>query len=117
VKCSSDIRSDARVTTRWKKLWAIGCSSSRSRFLVKTVGTQIGSSISQPHEPAEQNVVIELLHEQPLTANRAEQLQQLRPVQALRRNRWLAVPRVQRIELARHLSQDFIDNVRTARSG
>ena len=37
----------------------------------------------QPDEPAEQQVVIELLHQQPLAANRVEDLKQLRPQQTL----------------------------------
>ena len=41
----------------------------------------------QADEPAEQKVVVELLHQQPLAANRVEDLQQQRPQQPLRRNR------------------------------
>src|SRR5439155_9547994 len=63
----------------------------------------------QAHEPAEQDVVVELLHQQPLTPNRVEQLQQLRTQEALGRNRRAAVLRIERIELARHLPQDLID--------
>jgi hypothetical protein len=63
----------------------------------------------QAHEPPKQDVVIELLHQQPLTPNRVEQLQQLRPHEALGRNRRPAVLRVERIKLARHLPQDLID--------
>ena len=38
----------ARSTTRRKKLWAISWVRSRSRFLVNTVGTHTGSSMSIP---------------------------------------------------------------------
>jgi hypothetical protein len=43
----------------------------------------------EPDEPAKQDVVVELLHQEPLTTNRIEDLQQLRAQQALRRHRWL----------------------------
>ena len=42
---------------------------------------------AQPDEPAKQQVVIELLHQLPLAANRVERLQQQRAQQLLRRNR------------------------------
>ena len=109
MKCSSDIRSAARATTRWKKLWATACCSSRSRFLREHRRHPDRFVHLQAHEPAEQDVVIELLHQQPLTPNRVEQLQQLRAQEALGRNRRAAVLRVERVEFARHLPQDLVD--------
>ena len=36
----------------------------------------------EPHEPAKQNAVVDLFHQQPLAANRVERLQQERPQQS-----------------------------------
>ena len=71
----------------------------------------IESALLQTHvqEPAEQNVVIELFHQQALTPNRVEQLQQLGAQEALGRNRRAAMPRVERVEFTRHLPQDLVD--------
>ena len=44
-------------------------------------------SMFKPDEPAKQQVVVELLHQQPLAADRVEHLQQQRAQQLLRRNR------------------------------
>jgi len=63
----------------------------------------------QAHEPAEQDVVIELLHEQPFAAHRVEQLQELRPQEPLRRNRRPAASRVERVERRRHLVEQRVD--------
>ncbi len=63
----------------------------------------------QADEPAKQQVVIELLHQQPLAADRVEDLQQLRAQQALRRNRRSSRRGIQPVELARHVGQDLID--------
>ena len=41
-----------------------------------------------PHKPSEQQVVLQLLDQHALTAYRIENLQQQRPKQSLRRNRW-----------------------------
>jgi hypothetical protein len=73
-------------------LTAISPFSSRSRFLVKTV-------TSQTDEPAEQQVVMELLHELALRAHRIESLKQKRPQQLLGRYRGPAGYRIQRVEL------------------
>jgi hypothetical protein len=62
----------------------------------------------QPHEPAEQNVVVHLFHEQPLAAHRIQHLQQLRAQQLLWRNRWATHFRVHLVELRRQLLQDFV---------
>src|ERR1039457_516631 len=62
----------------------------------------------QPHKPPEQNVVIELLHQQPFAPDRVQHLQQQRPQQLLRRNRWPSVRRVQPRKLARQLSHHRI---------
>ena len=40
----------------------------------------------QAHEPSEQQVILQLFHQQPFTANRVQHLQQQRPQQLLRRN-------------------------------
>ncbi len=59
----------------------------------------------QSDEPAEQQVVVELLHQQPLAANRIEHLQQQRPEQPLRSDRRPALGRIQAVEFCRHLRQ------------
>ena len=52
-----------------------------------------------PHEPAEQQVVIHLFHQQSFAADRVQHLQQLRPQQLLRRrNRRTADPCVHGVE-------------------
>ncbi len=50
---------------------------------------------SKPHEPAEQKIELQPLHQLTLRANRIEQLQQAGPQQLLRRNRGPALPRIQ----------------------
>ena len=60
----------------------------------------------QAHEPPEQDVVVELLHEEALTPNRIEELQQLRPEQPLRRDRRPPHGRIQAVEVRRHLTQE-----------
>src|SRR5579862_3540210 len=61
-----------------------------------------------PHEPSEQQVVVQLLHQQPLTADRVEDLQQQRPQQPFRSNRRPSRVRIQPRKVARHLFQHFI---------
>jgi hypothetical protein len=61
----------------------------------------------QPHKPAKQQVVLELLDQQPLAADRIEHLQQQSANQALRRDRWTPILRVQAFELAIHLGECF----------
>ena len=55
---------------------ATSASSSRSRFFVNTVGTHTGIVDPEADEPAEQQVVVELLHQLPLGADREKGLQQ-----------------------------------------
>ena len=62
----------------------------------------------QSHKPAKQNTVIDLLHQQPLAANRIQHLQQLRPQQLLRRNRRSAGARVHAVESSRQLGKYFV---------
>ena len=68
VKCSSESRprSWARPTTSSKSCWPTSCCSRRSRFLVN-VG-RVEARLDQVHvqEPAEQQVVLQLLAEGPL---------------------------------------------------
>src|SRR5690348_12926302 len=68
VKCSleSGPWAAACSTTAVKKPCATSPTSKRSRFFVKTVTSQTGSSMFESHKPAEQEVVIELLHQQAL---------------------------------------------------
>ena len=65
---------------------------------------------AEPDEPAEQQVVVELLHQLPLRAHRVERLQQQRPQQLLRRDRGPAVQRVELLELRRQRRQRGIDD-------
>ncbi len=60
-------------------------------------------------EPAKQQVVLQLLHQQPLAADRVEQLQQLRTQQLLRGDRRPSRLRVERREQAVHPAKSFID--------
>src|SRR5208283_5301806 len=62
----------------------------------------------QPHEPAIQDAVIDLLHQQPLAAHRIEHLQQLRPQQLLRRNRRTPALGIQGVKQRRHRFQNLI---------
>src|SRR5690606_26142471 len=64
----------------------------------------------QPHEPPKQQVVVELLTEQSLAAYRVKNLQQQRPDQLLRWDRWTTHLRVRRLELSRHLHKSCIDH-------
>src|ERR1700752_1556163 len=59
----------------------------------------------KPDEPAEQQVVVELLHQLPFRAHSIERLQQQRPQQPLRWNRRAAVARVQPVESSRQRLQ------------
>ena len=59
----------------------------------------------QSDEPAEQQIIVELLHQLPFRAHRVERLQQQRPQQSLRRDRRSAVARVQLVELPRQTRQ------------
>src|SRR5579872_6970586 len=107
VKCSSDISPAARSTTRRKKLRATSCVSSRSRFFGKTVGTDRFVHL-EAYEPAKQDVVVELLHEQPLAANRIKDLEQLGAEEPLGWNRRAPHRRIQAVEFPRHVAQDLV---------
>jgi hypothetical protein len=48
----------------------------RSRFFVNAVGTQTGSSTAKPDEPAEQQVIVKLLHQLALGTDRVDRLQE-----------------------------------------
>src|SRR6266496_2974224 len=62
----------------------------------------------QAHEPAEQHVVLQLLHQHPFAAHRVKHLQQQRPQQPLRRDRRSPHPRIQLVKSRRQLLKDFI---------
>src|ERR1700674_5163373 len=64
-----------------------------------------------PHKPTEQQVVLQLLDQHSLTADRIEDLQQQRQKQPLRRYRWAPHLRVQFRKLRRHLLQDLIHHL------
>jgi hypothetical protein len=53
----------------------------------------------QAHEPTEQQVIVELFHQQPFAAHRVQYLQQERPQQLLRRDRRSPGFGVQLVEL------------------
>jgi hypothetical protein len=72
---------------------------------------------AQPDEPAEEEVILELLHEQPLAPHGVEDLQQQRPQQLLRGDRRPARRGVQPREPSRELPQDLIVISRIGRSG
>lgn len=63
----------------------------------------------EPNEPAEQQVVVQLLHQLPLGADRVERLQQERPQQLLRRDRGPPVQRVEPLKLRRQTGQHAVD--------
>jgi len=63
------------------------------------------------HEPAEEQVVVQRLHQPPLAAHRVENLQQQHPQQALGRDRWPPHLGVEPRKLRRHLLQDLIDQL------
>src|SRR5712692_2627137 len=58
-----------------------------------------------PYKPAEEQVVVQLLHQQPLAAYAVEGLQQQGPQQLLRSNRWPSHARIQLREQRRHRLQ------------
>src|ERR1017187_8193415 len=62
----------------------------------------------QAHEPAEQQVIVELFHQQPFAAHRVQRLQQQRSQQFLRRDRWPPGFRVQLTEPWLQFSQGLI---------
>ena len=62
----------------------------------------------EPHEPAKQHAVVDLLHQQPLAAYRVEGLQQQGPQQLLGRNRGPADLRVHRRKPRRQRGQGLV---------
>src|SRR5271169_120634 len=64
-----------------------------------------------PHEPPEQQVVLQLLDQHSLAAYRIENLQQQGPKQPLRRYRWPPHVGVQLRKLRRHFLQDLIHHL------
>ena len=71
---------------------------------------------AEPHEPAKQQVVIQLLHQLPLAADRVQGLQQQGPQQLLRRNRRPAEVRVQRAEPRRDPLQGAVRDLADRRA-
>src|SRR5437870_10247297 len=65
----------------------------------------------QPDKPAEQQIVVELLHQLPLRAYRVEGLQQQRAKQFLRSNRRPSELGVKLLELPRQCTQCLIHNL------
>lgn len=59
----------------------------------------------QSDKPAEQKIVVELLHQLPFRTHRIERLHKQCPQQSFRRHRWPAVARVQLVELPRQPCQ------------
>src|SRR5947209_19631952 len=57
----------------------------------------------EPDKPAKQEVVVELLHQQPLAAHRVQYLQEQRAQQLLRRNRRPPITGVDRVEAPRRV--------------
>ena len=57
------------------------------------------------HEPAKQQVVIQLLHQLPFAADGIQNLQQQRSQQSFRRNRRPSPARIRRLKIDRHLLQ------------
>src|SRR5471032_124519 len=86
VKCSSDMYGWARWTTCWKNRPAMTSFSTRSRFF-EDRGRPDRIVHREADEPAEQDVVFQLFHQQPLAPNRVEDLQQQRSQELLRWNR------------------------------
>lgn len=62
----------------------------------------------QANEPAEQQIVINLLHQLPFRTNREERLQQCRPQQHLRWDRRPAHARIERLEATIQTTKHFI---------
>ena len=89
------------------------CSfESRWRLLLKTAC--VGSLVHfELHEPAQQQVVVELLNQQPLIADGVEKLEP----RALVRDGWPASAKVEVVEAARKACEDLIDQGPDAAQG
>jgi hypothetical protein len=77
---------------------------------VNTVGTHTGLVDSEPNEPAVQQIVVQLLHQLPLRADRVEHLQQKRAQQPLGRYRRTSAVCIQLGELAIERGQNLVDD-------
>ena len=66
---------------------------------------------AETDEPAEQEVVLQPLHDLPFRADAVEGLQQQRSQKPLRRNRWPASAGIERVELAAQPLQGRIDDL------
>ena len=104
VKCSSDSSPEPwpASTTSSKNCLGRLVLSRRARFLVKRSSGRRALLQVHVQEPAEQQVVVELLAEQPLRAHRVQRDQQRRLEQPLGRDRGAADRCVHRIELSAH---------------
>ena len=65
----------------------------------------------EAYEPAEQQIVVELLHQLPFRANREERLQQQRPQQPLGRDRRPTLARVELAKVTRQVPQRRVDQI------
>ena len=83
-------------------------SRSRSRFFVNTVAIPDRIIHRQTDEPAEQKIVVDLLHQLALRAHREERLQQRRPQQLLRRDRGPSDLRIKRVKSLRQPGQRLV---------
>ena len=101
-KCSSD-----------KSAATLGCAKHRAQELGRDLALEQPVAVlgehrhvphrvvdAQPDEPAEQEIVVQLLHELPLRADRVERLQQQGAQQLLRRDRRPPVQRIELLEIA-----------------
>ena len=79
--------------------------SSRSRFLVKLVGCQTASEKGQAHEPAEEQIVFQVLAEPAFGRDGVEDLQELGPQEILRRDGDPAPLGIEGVEEGAHLTQ------------
>ena len=88
----------------YRKRDATSPARRRSRFLVNTVASHTPLR-PRDHEPAEQKVELQLLHQLAFRADRVESLQKKRPQQLLRRDPGTPRARIQSLEIPRHLRQ------------
>jgi tetratricopeptide (TPR) repeat protein len=72
---------------------------------------------AEAHEPAKQQVVVQLLQKHPFAAHGVEYLQQQRPQQLLGRNRWAARMRVELGKAMRHTFQNIIHHLANGPQG
>ncbi len=81
VKCSAERRpwASAWAFAAAKNAWAMSPWNRRSRFFVKRVGSRMGIIHGERDELAEEEVVVQLLHELPLAPHTVEGLEEQRP--------------------------------------